>query len=272
MKTCSGLLLTTTVFQDKQPSEDSLQRLPPESRNVTYRLVLVDDPGPTLFKNKVLVRYGRWRGWRDTRDSRHLRWHEPALLRASKWLRKEAKFLYYTSHKFSVGFSTAEVEPLCRWLRSLVSDMDNMSLLSNFDFGIPVVSWQPMLSWFALAELARDLDAEDIPVTFDIPRSPRDMLLGLVQVAQLGVEANKKGWKMEYRLRVEFEKWAGNMVAKSSPVVRADIRHEVKLGIWLARLERAGRKPAPSEYHCKHYKSGKFASRLDTPAAEEGST
>ncbi|KAK3679408.1 hypothetical protein LTR78_000969 [Recurvomyces mirabilis] len=107
----------TVTPTNGHPQHNLLYRLPPEIRNVIYKLVLVDNPGRSTYEGDIVLRYGRYRGSRIYnangkpiyKKGPRLRWREPALLQASKWIRKEQKLLYYTSHTFAVKYTSHDI-------------------------------------------------------------------------------------------------------------------------------------------------------------------
>ncbi len=70
-----------------QPSMSPLQRLPAELRNHVYELALSTEEDTEGKKNITIRQCPCFRFFNDEEPP----WGEPALLRAAKWIRSEAK-------------------------------------------------------------------------------------------------------------------------------------------------------------------------------------
>ncbi|KAK4570261.1 hypothetical protein LTR86_002341 [Recurvomyces mirabilis] len=254
----------TATLTNGHPQHDLLYRLPPELRNVIYKLVLVDNPGRSTYDGDIVLRYGRYRGSHIYnvngkpiyKKGPRLRWRESALLQASKWIRKETKLLYYTSHTFAVKYTSHDIGPLCQWLRFLISDVDASSLLTRFKRVLTQYTWSDMPTWLPLAKLYRDVEAVGVLKIFvaeDLPvKRYSEQYHGLWQVARLGLQARTEDWD-DAKLEKEFEDWAERVLAKCLPIRKPERRHAISLAMW--KEKRKNTRDRPGEHHCEDCRS-----------------
>ncbi|KAK5733674.1 hypothetical protein LTR17_009527 [Elasticomyces elasticus] len=196
---------TTSVAQPtsgEEPgelSEASFRKLPGELRNRIYELVFQD------HHDRIQVRY-RKRAWNmnhfELSDSKKsLRWKEPALLKAAKWIRAEVKLWYYGSKSISI------VE---KWL-------------GHVTFHLSSGRWDKVHTWLPLAQLFCDHDfgftIEELENEGDdryhyyagrsgqFGGTHRHIAHAMRQVIELGVRARDEKWRNDY-LEIMFEEWA----------------------------------------------------------------
>ncbi|KAK1067478.1 hypothetical protein LTR74_006339 [Friedmanniomyces endolithicus] len=142
---------------------DLLHRLPAELRNRIYELALSTEEY-TEGKKTITIRQCSCLRFFDEEEPP---WQEPALLRAAKWIRSEAKLIYFDSARIDICLTaTSEIEPLCAWLQSIATG-DQNTWLSTVVVCLRSGKWTVTMASRPLARLFRhynlDLEPEDLP-------------------------------------------------------------------------------------------------------------
>ena len=141
-----------TLLENKAtPREDLFRRFPPEVRNRIYDLLA--PPTQEDHTSPITVRFRKWRPG-STTQQKPLRWREPGLLLAAKWIRLESN--YYLTRPIEIAVSTADVGAACRWLRMIVADNDAEKNLGRVTFWVLSENWDIVHSWLPLAQLCRE--------------------------------------------------------------------------------------------------------------------
>ncbi|KAK3067593.1 hypothetical protein LTR53_015449 [Teratosphaeriaceae sp. CCFEE 6253] len=134
------------------PGENLLKKLPAELRNQIYQDVL------TEAGNVIRVRHRRSRWfYANNKSTKRTPWVEPALLTAAKWIRAEAKLLYFNSARIEVLVVKDQIEAACQWL-SVIADGDEEKWLGHVHFYLSSGRWNTLHSWFPLALLFCNYD------------------------------------------------------------------------------------------------------------------
>ncbi|KAK3656744.1 hypothetical protein LTR56_002725 [Elasticomyces elasticus] len=226
------------------PAEDMFMKLSPELRNKIYELVLVTshvDVEPYLngepyhgkinkklkleYRSTVTVepicvhfrKHQERRRW-PSESSRWSRWQEPGLLRASKWIRQEAKLMYYRSAPIKISLHTGDITEVYCWLSNF-ADGDKQQWLGHVDFWFSSGEWESIHSWWLLAALFYDYNFGHTLEFHEERTSHRkyqneDQVFGghnqivraLHQVITLGLKAKELGRSFE-ELAIDFGDW-----------------------------------------------------------------
>ncbi|TKA80560.1 hypothetical protein B0A55_02015 [Friedmanniomyces simplex] len=200
------------------PPEDLIGKLPGEIRNAIYKVlapscaVAADQPDATC------VRYGTWRP-SSTRPNKYIRWEEPSLLAAVKWIRLEARQVYFQS-PIEIAVTTSEIKPACEWLRTVAQSDDDGKCLGRVTFWLSSGSWEDMQSWLPLAQLLREYRfgrprkryeeqegpraSEHVPEVKVVYERHHRIAAALNEVIALGIEAREQDWS---NTELEFAYW-----------------------------------------------------------------
>jgi len=204
---------------------DQFRKFPAEIRNQIYELVLTDDAilGERRYNEhyaedhwqyevymvqepiQVRCRYNRphAHATRDRPDGRHSKcrdWREPAILRAAKWIRKEAAAIYY-ERAFNMSAHTGVIENACQWLIAVGECRDPSSQGAHpLELTVRSGTWDSIESWVSLAKCAQK--------TKSLSMHAWDTQINnaLQEVFAIGLQARKEDWSEEW-LEIVFEDW-----------------------------------------------------------------
>lgn len=195
------------------PGDDLFNKLPGELRNKIYDLVLLEE-------DIIAVRFGRWRPGTTKRHT-HIRWKEPGVLRASKWIRNEAKAVYYRGNIFEVKTRTNQIQEACDWIHSAIQGCEGVDRYFNLGtLHVSKSNWEDIHLWISLAKVVRSAGViwNEYADTDDPNYEGRfgGYLIGVedgdgidqafYEVAMLGQTAAREHWD-EVTLEIEFEEW-----------------------------------------------------------------
>ncbi|KAK5680213.1 hypothetical protein LTS10_007140 [Elasticomyces elasticus] len=222
----------------REPSQDLFRKLPGELRNRIYELVFTPNkfrrsrPNSQPPKELTVVRYRRSIHWSLERTY-YPKWNEPGLLRAAKWIRQEAKLLYYRSARIAISVKSDEVGEVCAWLRAITAgDVDKS--LRHVKIHLRSVKIDDIHSWLPLAQLFSDYDMGHTPnawgwgrgverfVTYGVATDQAQK--AMEAVTAMGVQARTQNWGHEY-LQIIFEDW----IAAQIPKARRNLPHNFGL-------------------------------------------
>ncbi|KAK5757411.1 hypothetical protein LTS12_012494 [Elasticomyces elasticus] len=235
----SAAKLSASKDQAQAVREDLLWKLPPELRNRVYKHAYFLRRAPRVLQ----IHYGRWRP-----DSQYdpnpifLRWEEPSLLRAAKWIRQEVKLLYFSPPRIDIALSTSEFQLACDWLRTIVAG-DSEDRVKRVTLRVRSAHWQDMHSWLPLAQFVRDfnldhsfLAATELKAASTIWRFSDNMYWkhkriddALHQVIGLGISARKDGWS-DTELEMNYEDWMETLLGSNKVVASASDRRKLECG------------------------------------------
>lgn len=210
----------TITDTNKSQVEDLLRKLPGELRNTIWDLVLVEESGIGVHFRKSSAKL-----------TDHPRWKEPGLLKASKWIRQEAKAIYYQRNTFEVSLSTDEFGHVYEWIRCVMEGCEE-HVFPLCKLYVTKSSWAGVHSWLFLAKLAYGLEVilDVHRIEFEDPKDwmyapqwnavydgiegpgpwgcmhPSPTRTALVEVIALGRRAIEEEWH-ESMLEIEFEEW-----------------------------------------------------------------
>ncbi|KAK5698103.1 hypothetical protein LTR97_007063 [Elasticomyces elasticus] len=219
-----------------QPPEDLLRKLPGEIRNTIYELVFPNQLDwqnyDDFIENAIRVRHRRFRPYE--RNSRtYLRWAEPGLLRAAKWIRSEVKLWYFQSTQIDIVVGMGDVAPACAWLTSVAAG-DKEKWLGYVVLHLSSGRWNKIHTWLPLAQLFCDHDfdytfgqqsqEEQLEEHADYHRvfhKRHSQLRGehtriaraMGEVIELGLKARAEKWSNDY-LEIMYEEWAEATIFK----------------------------------------------------------
>ncbi|KAK5125598.1 hypothetical protein LTR85_011872 [Meristemomyces frigidus] len=236
---------TKRTATSKPAGDDLFRKLPGELRNKIYDLALLEEGHHV----PIAVHFGSWRSWLYHRGPEATpRWREPGLLRASKWIRNEAKAIYYQGNHFEIKISTSQVQAACDWIRSTVegcASEDRHFNLSNLH--CTKSNWADIHTWLHLARLVRDIDIGFIECNeeYDSCNIGSALSAGIgrafYEIAMLGSRAATEGWD-EQTLEVEFEEWVDMMMMDRLSFYKARSSTSLRIDCNIGKVRRRMRK------------------------------
>ncbi|KAK3629514.1 hypothetical protein LTR22_021882 [Elasticomyces elasticus] len=234
-----------------QPSEDLFRKLPPELRNIIYGLVFEPKESRrasrqwrydiSIKSEPIMVHYRRGQRWSHHQE-KFSRWREPGLLRAAKWIRQEAKLIYFRSAHITISLRSKDVGEVCAWLRAITDGDDNKSL-RHVKLYLMSATFEDIHTWLPLAKLFRDYD---IGCTLDIRGALEGLRAfceygsfgvssqidcALKTVITMGLKAKQLAWDEEY-LQMVYEGWVPTQI----PGAKRRRLHSGRLRTWREKL------------------------------------
>ncbi|KAK4539226.1 hypothetical protein LTR36_000881 [Oleoguttula mirabilis] len=244
---------TKQAKTSKPLGEDLFRKLPGELRNRIYDLVLLEER--TYMRRTTQRRFQKVRAPIQVHSrgpgygERASRWKEPGLLRASKWIRNEAKAVYYQGNIFAIQASTSDVRAACDWIRSTVQGFEIEDQSFNLEsFSITKCKWADIRSWLSLAQIVRDLD-----VGFGVHNQDTnyDGNIGyphctgidraFYEIAALGLEAATGEWD-DLTLEMAFEEWIDRTMRDRQKFFKGRIRTSKRIDCGMGKVQRRMRK------------------------------
>ncbi|KAK3656743.1 hypothetical protein LTR56_002724 [Elasticomyces elasticus] len=150
--------ISTPVESDRNRASQSKakslwHKLPGEIRNQIYELLSA--PSRSGSTSSICVRFGSWRPNSDDKAKYH-RFEEPGLLKAAKWIRLEARQIYFQT-PIEIAVTTSDIAPACEWLRTIASsNVKQDKALCQITLWLTDGNWDDIESWLALAALVRE--------------------------------------------------------------------------------------------------------------------
>ncbi|KAK3070187.1 hypothetical protein LTR53_010909, partial [Teratosphaeriaceae sp. CCFEE 6253] len=205
---------------------DLFRRFPPELRNKIYAFIC--SATATNNRSSITIRFGSFRPG-SSRQHESLRWKEPGLLLAAKWIRLEAN--YYQTRPIEIAVTTADFAAACRWLRAIAADVSEEKILGSVTFRLVGCNWDDVCAWLPLAELVREYTFFDslspltqrgtsravhrLPVVKASNDRESNFAEALKQIVALGVTARQQG-STRTELESAYLKWVSVRIQHST--------------------------------------------------------
>ncbi|KAK5733673.1 hypothetical protein LTR17_009526 [Elasticomyces elasticus] len=240
-----------SVESEHNIADDSLwHKLPGEIRNQIYELLSVSSY--SIPTSSICVRFGSWR--QNSKDqAKYHRFEEPGLLKAAKWIRLEARQIYFQT-PIEIAVTTSDIPSACEWMRTIAaSNVKQDKLLGQITLLLTDGNWDDIESWLALAALVREYrfgpalkayEEEEISqqseYCIEIMQAHswhHAFVAALKEVIALGIKAREHSWS-NGELEVAYWKW---MEAKASTMNTRKGRRQRRAAAWAAGTSRRQR-------------------------------
>ncbi|KAK4893481.1 hypothetical protein LTR27_008163 [Elasticomyces elasticus] len=256
--------------------DDSLwHKLPGEIRNKIYELLSVSSSSKP--RSSICVRFSSWRPNSNDQAKYH-RFEEPGLLKVAKWIRLEARQIYFQT-PIEIAVTTGDIAPACEWLRAIAaSNVKGDKSLGQITLWLTGGNWDDIESWLALAALVREYrfgpalkayEEEDTSQQFEYCIEIMQahswhhrFVAALEEVIALGIKAREHSWS-NGELEVAYWKW---MEAKANMMTTKKSRRQRRATAWAAGASRRQYIYLPRSWSKRDMSESAARSQLDREA------
>ncbi|KAK5698104.1 hypothetical protein LTR97_007064 [Elasticomyces elasticus] len=243
---------STRVESDRDTASQSKanslwQKLPGEIRNQIYELLSAPSPSDSTSSN--CVRFGSWHPASKDQEKYH-RFEEPGLLKAAKWIRLEARQIYFQT-PIEIAVTTSDIAPACEWLRTIAaSNVKQDKSLGQITLWLTDGNWDDIESWLPLAALVREYRFGPFLKAYEEEDASQQseycieimqahswhhrFVAALKEVIALGIKAREHSWS-NGELEVAYWKW---MEAQANMMTTKKSRRQRRATAWAAGASR----------------------------------